>query len=98
MNIYAKGRTYSAMAELTKEMSVVVYKGSQICPISSDSLPTKTKKLRVNPEFISAENILIKNMSFNSVSTAATFVTGTVSNGYKVWKYKNTKDFVRKTK
>lgn len=94
--IYAKGRSYYAEGFFKEDNSVILCKGSSICPNSSSSLSEKMKKLRENKEFISSDFEVLKDISFNSASTAATYVTGTMSNGYKVWRYDGTKQLIQK--
>lgn len=95
MNIYAKGRTYFAEAVLL-DGNVIIKKGSKIAPISSSSLPNKIMQMRADPEYVNSNHELIADVTFTSVSTSATFVTGTVSNGYKVWKHEGSKKFIEK--
>ncbi len=45
---------------------------------------------------VNDQGILLKDIRFNSLSTAATFVTGRIANGMIVWKTENGK-YVRET-
>lgn len=50
------------------------------------------EKLQKDANIVSSDFILLKDVSFRSASTAATFVTGNISNGMRVWKVSPGKD------
>lgn len=86
--VYAKGRKYNVLAELDDTFSITLKKGGTIALEHGNSLSGKVKKMRENPEYVDENGTLIKDVHFKSVSTAACFVTGTMSNGFKVWRNK----------
>ncbi len=49
-----------------------------------------------DPKIVGKDGILLKDITFNSLSTTATFVTGRVSNGMITWKTSDGK-YVRET-
>ena len=67
---------------------VTVKKGSKIklnysAPFKSTGVVLKTIN---NPTIVNEKGILLQDVTFNSVSTAANFVTGRISNGMIAWK------------
>ena len=62
--------------------------------MSSKVNPIVTK-LRNDSSIVSPDYVLLKDISFKSVSTAATFVTGNISNGMRVWKVSSGEDLGR---
>lgn len=93
-DIYAKGRSYSAQAWLCDDYSVIVKKGSTISPASSKSLSGKISKIRNDKDVVDSSHKVLADVCFHSASTAACFVTGTMSNGFKVWKYQGGKKYI----
>lgn len=87
-SVYAKGRKYKVLAELDDAYTITIKKGGTIAIEHGNSLSGKVKKLRENPDYVDENGTLIKDIHFKSVSTAACFVTGTMSNGFKVWRNK----------
>lgn len=88
MNIYAKGRAgqYEAKAEYDNG-TIIIKKGTKIAPIITNrKLPANVLELRENREVVSEENILLEDIIVTTPSMAATFITGNISNGYRVWK------------
>ena len=51
----------------------------------------KAKSFREDPEYVDGERKIIKACVFTSPSTAAQFVTGRSTNGYKAWKVEDGK-------
>lgn len=96
INIYAKGIKYDVTATMEDDYSVIVKKGGMIAIESGKSLSRKVAKLRENPEFVDLEGRIIKEISFKSVSTAACFVTGTMSNGFKIWHYESNGELIKR--
>ena len=69
------------------DRSLTVYKGSLLSETVSDSKTFRGKKSIINSrKGMVSGNILIKDVQFKSPSTAANFVTGTSSNGNRLWK------------
>jgi len=95
MKLFTKardGKLYMAFAEYDKGM-VTVKKGSMINRINAPGFKPKKsiEELRANEALFENGNILREDISFSSLSTAATFVTGRVANGNIVWKTENGK-------
>ena len=95
MKIFTKSRDgilYSATAEYS-DGRVTVLKGSQINRINAPGFKPKklVADLRADNSLFDAEGILISDIQFNSLSTAATFVTGRIANGMIVWKTQDSK-------
>ena len=67
---------------------VKVLKGSRInLGYSKAFKPSEIVKSAINDKtVVGKDGILLKDITFNSLSTAATFVTGSISNGMIVWK------------
>ncbi len=91
-HIYAKGRTYEVEADY-KDKKVIIRKGGKISDNEGKSLSGKIRKLR-NDEEIVRDGIIQRPIEFSSLSTAACFVTGTMTNGYKLWKDYKTKSLI----
>lgn len=71
--------------------TITVKKGSRIniC-LSAGYKPTANiLKLRDNSSIVDGDGILLRDIPFNSLSTAASFVTGRTANGMIVWKTEN---------
>ena len=94
--IYAKGRKYNVVAEMDDNYCVTLKKGGTIALEHGSSLSGKVMKMRENPELVDKTGTLIKSIQFRSVSTAACFVTGTMSNGFKVWRYKKNGELIQR--
>lgn len=80
------GKLYSATASF-ENGKVTVLQGSTINRLNAKGFnpPTKVLNLR-NTESLFDGSILLEDIDFDSLSTAATFVTGRVANGKIVWK------------
>lgn len=92
--IYARGRKYNVVATLDDDFSVVLKKGGVISLNEGKSLSGKIIRLRKDFELVDAEGKLLRDISFKSVSTAASFVTGTMSNGFKIWRYQKNGELI----
>lgn len=83
--VYAKGRTNNYDAQgIYDGKGVVVKKGSKVsAKIATNVNPVvlKKRKTAVGKDLITTEDV-----AFRSPSTAAAFVSGNVSNGFRVWK------------
>lgn len=89
MNVYMKGRDNQFDAFGIYEGKVLtVKKGSRITENVSKKIQPIVLRLREDSETVS-NNILLKDVTFRSPSTAASFVSGTISNGMVKWKDKN---------
>lgn len=80
------GKLYEANA-IYENGVVTVLKGSKINRKSNTTAEIKrtAETLRMNNDLF-VDDILKEDVTFNSLSTAATFVTGRVANGMIVWK------------
>ena len=89
MKLYTKSRDrrYDANAEYDGN-KVVVFKGSKINTTPGDGFnpSPEIKKIRDDIEVVDMNGVLLKDVSFSSLSAAATFVTGRVANGKMAWK------------
>lgn len=75
---------FNAIAEYNN--SVKVLKGSIISDRKYDcNISPIAKNCRENSEYVN-DYIVIKDVSFNSLSMAAQFVSGYKANGFRVWK------------
>ena len=81
-----------------KDGKVTVQKGSRINLGYSDAFkPSKLVMNAIkNPDIVDSEGYIIKDVMFDSLSTAATFVAGRISNGMITWKTPDGK-YVRDT-
>ena len=66
---------------------IVVKSGAKINPINAfPQMSQELVALRGDSSVVSEDGILLKDMTFNSPSTAAQFVTGRSVNGYIAWR------------
>ncbi len=89
IKIYAKTRDGIAKAEgiYTGEKTVVLAGGTIRNRIAESVRGGRfAKKYIDNPSFVSEDGRILADCEFDSPSTAAVFVTGNASNGYRVWK------------
>ena len=88
MNLILKSQngTHSANAEL-KNGKIVVMKGSKInLKDSFEKMSRNAFYYRHNKEYVNEEGYLLENIVFDSVTTAAQFVTGRSVNGNIAWR------------
>lgn len=88
MVVVAKGRKgqYSANAEYLNG-SVILKKGSMISlEVCNRKLPMNVERLRSDSSIVNSEGVILTDITFTTPSMAATFVTGNISNGFRVWK------------
>lgn len=95
MNLFTKardGKLYEAYAEYNNGV-VTIKGGSKINRKNASRFkpPKRIAELRENDLLFCNSNVLKKDLSFPSLSTAATFVTGRIANGNIVWKTENGK-------
>ena len=71
--------------------TVTVKKGSRInIHLSAGYRPTATiQNLRDDDSVVDSDGVLLKDIPFESLSTAASFVTGRTANGMIVWNTEN---------
>lgn len=99
LNLHTKSRDNLYCAEATYNEGVVtVKKGSQINIRENPNFkPSEiVKSLLADKSVVGNDGILKKDVEFNSLSTAATFVAGRISNGMITWKTEDGK-YVRYT-
>lgn len=102
LDLYSKSRDgilYSAKA-VYDDGNVIVLKGSRINNKPSIGYkPRKKIEILINDRSkVDEEGNVLKDIIFNSLSTAATFVTGRSANGMIVWKTldgKNVRDTLK---
>lgn len=99
LKLYTKSRDGLYQAEAVFENGeVTVLKGSKINIKKNanfrPSVEVSTK--RNDLSLVNSEGILLKDVTFKSLSTGATFVTGRIANGMIVWKTEDGK-YVRYT-
>lgn len=75
-------------AEATMDgKEIVVKQGALINPVNAFlQMSQELVSLRGDKTVVSADGILLKDMTFHSPSTAAQFVTGRSVNGYIAWR------------
>lgn len=80
-NLYEATATYN-------DGTVIVKKGSRIRTEEWGKYRPKAgiAKMRADKQLVDEKGILLKDVSFNSLSTSASFVTGCTSNGMLRWK------------
>ena len=87
IEVIAKGRKMRYDAEGVYDgKGVRVLKGSRISATVASKMNPIAMKLRGRRDVVSDDFILQRDVSFRSPSTAASFVTGSIVNGMKVWK------------
>ena len=90
VKVIAKGKQNSYYANgIYDGKGVIVLKGSSISSKVAKKIQPIVAKVRNNPEIVSKDMILLQDINFRSASTAASFVTGNISNGKRVWRTEN---------
>ena len=81
---------YEANA-IYRDGTVTVKKGSRInMHLSAGYKPTASiQKMREDNTLVAGDGVLLQDILFYSLSTAASFVTGRTANGMIVWKTEN---------
>ena len=87
LHTVSRGDSFDAKASYL-DGKVTVKKGSRINVNYSNSFkPSEVVMEKIkDPSYVDPQGILLKDVIFNSLSTAATFVTGRISNGMITWK------------
>ena len=89
LDIFTKSRDglYEATG-MFNEGKVTVFKGSKINLASSENFKPSplVAKVRSDETLVDRNGILKENVTFDSLSTAACFVTGRTANGMITWK------------
>ena len=91
MKIYlnSKNNSHSAIAEYSDGI-VKVLAGSKINTVMSyPKMPVEVVSRRKDKALVSDDGLVLKDVSFNSPTAAAQFVTGRSSNGYISWRPDN---------
>ena len=89
VTVYLKSKRNEYYAEAKYDGSVfVVLKGGKVRTDFSEHIRggNLAKTYRDNPEYVDKQGNILQDCSFTSPSTAAQFVNGTSTNGYKAWK------------
>lgn len=89
IKVYLAMRTTDVQAEAIYEgETITVLPGGTISNDFAEHIRggRKAKAYRENPEYVDANRKILKECPFTSPSTAAQFVTGRSTNGYKAWK------------
>ncbi|MBQ9141690.1 MAG: DUF4357 domain-containing protein, partial [Lachnospiraceae bacterium] len=79
-----KGGKYDAVVrvELNNGNEIyIVEASSQVAPSWTDWVGVKKREEIVTGQYVASNNVVIKEVAFDSVSTAAKFITGTSTNG-----------------
>ena len=89
MKLYTKSRDglYEAYANFENNV-VTVLRGSRINTRNSKGYKPSEKiaSIRRDSNIVDSQGYLLKDVEFETLSTAATFVTGRTANGMIVWK------------
>lgn len=102
MKLYFKSdkKNFNAIAEYNNDGSITVLKGSKIVDIVLYPKYSKAAdQARSDKSIVDENHYVIKDVSFNSLSTAGQFVSGISVNGNRVWKDENNnsiKDIIKK--
>lgn len=90
IDVYARGRNnaYEAIGVFDGK-GITVKKGSRISQDVSAKIQPVVTKLRKDKTIVDDKFILLQDVSFRSASTAASFVSGTISNGLIKWRDEN---------
>lgn len=91
INVVLNSRFGSHMATgVYSNNTVTVKKGSKICSVDLYSgLSAAVKTVRHDSSIVGDDGIVKKDISFNSPTAAAHFVTGRSINGYIAWRPEN---------
>ena len=82
----SKKDTHYAVGEYDGQRVTILPDSKINTTLSYAAMSEKIKLIRNNPEYFSAEGIILKEIEFGSPSTAAQFVTGRSVNGYISWR------------
>lgn len=88
IEVYIKSRNGNFEAKgIFEDGKLIVRKGSKIELSFADHIRggKMARSYRDDPAFVDAEGNVLKDCEFGSPSTAAQFVTGRSTNGYKKW-------------
>ncbi len=87
IKVSAVGRNNAYKAEgVFDGKQLVVKKGSIIAGKHEEKISKPLVEMRTDNNIVSKNNVLLKDITFKSASTAANFVTGNISNGLRVWR------------
>ena len=92
IEVIAKGRNmrYDAVGTYDGK-GLTVLKGSRISATVASKMNPVAVKLRARKDTVDDGFVLQRDVTFRSASTAASFVTGSIANGMRVWKLKDGK-------
>jgi len=87
VKVFTKGKTNNYDARgIYDGKGITVLKGSKISDKAVEKLNPVVLKKRNDSSIVSSDWRLLEDVWFRSPSTAATFVSGNISNGLRVWK------------
>lgn len=89
---------YIVLQQIILKEKIVVKENSKINMAQNAGFnPSSEVAMKRNDrQLVSTEGILLNDVSFSTLSAAASFVTGRIANGYMVWKTEDNK-YVRFT-
>ena len=92
IEVNTKGRNmrYDAVG-IYDGKGLTVLKGSRISATVASKMNPVAVKLRARKDTVDNDFVLQRDVTFRSSSTAASFVTGSIANGMRVWKLKDGK-------
>ena len=92
IEVITKGRNmrYDAVG-IYDGKGLTVLKGSRISATVASKMNPVAVKLRARKDTVDNDFVLQRDVTFRSSSTAASFVTGSIANGMRVWKLKDGK-------
>ena len=82
----SKKDTHYAVGEYDGQRVTILPDSKINTTLSYAAMSEKIKLIRNNPEYVSAEGIILKEIEFGSPYTAAQFVKGRSVNGYISWR------------
>ena len=92
IEVITKGRNmrYDAVG-IYDGKGLTVLKVSRISATVASKMNPVAVKLRARKDTVDNDFVLQRDVTFRSSSTAASFVTGSIANGMRVWKLKDGK-------
>ena len=88
MKVILKSRNnkHFATAEYDGSMLTILPESRINLTISYDAISESVKEYRNNRDLVSADGVVLKEITFKSPSSAAQFITGRSVNGYIAWR------------
>lgn len=93
IRVLTNGRNRLSIVPMEYSMGkkLKVLQGSRISNSVRAKVNPIVEELRKNPKLVSQDYVVLEDIMFRSASTAASFVTGNISNGMRVWKLESGK-------